>query len=53
MYSSPEFVLEDNGPVLLSNNIVGHLIFLGPAGKLVLAPPIQCYEEEEEVDGVH
>lgn len=44
VYSSPEFVLEDNGPVL---------IFLGPAGRLVLAPPIQCYEEEEEVDGVH
>ena len=52
VYSSPELVLEDNGPVLLSNNIIGHLIFLGPAGRLVLAPPIQCYEEEEEVDGV-
>jgi len=41
VYSSPEFVLEDNGPVLLSN-IIGHLIFLGPAGRLVLVPPIQC-----------
>ena len=52
VYSSPELVLEDNGPVLLSNNIIGHLIFLGPAGRLILAPPIQCNEEEEEVDGV-
>ena len=28
------------------------LISLGPVGRAVLPPPIQCYEEEKEVDCV-